>query len=127
MKKFVISALSVLAIGVTSFAASAQGQPAYPERAVTWIVPLAPGGPADTLTRNIANRVSQKLDASIVIENVGGAGGTIGATRAASAPNDGYTFLMGHMGFMAAAPSLYKDLRYDPVSDFQAVLRFPDT
>jgi len=99
----------------------------YPDRAITWIVPFAAGGPTDAMARNIANRVAQELKQSILIENVGGAGGTIGATKAARATPDGYTFLVGHIGYMAAAPSLYSRLAYDPVKDFQAVFRFPDT
>lgn len=100
---------------------------AYPERAMTWIVPFAAGGPTDAMARNIANRLSQELGESIVIENAPGAGGTIGTTKASRAPADGYTFLVGHIGYMAAAPSLYSSLRYDPVKDFDAVFRFPDT
>lgn len=76
------------------------------------------------MARNIANRVAQELGQSILIENVGEAGGTIGATKAARATPDGYTFLVGHIGYMAAAPSLYSRLAYDPVKDFQAVFRF---
>jgi tripartite-type tricarboxylate transporter receptor subunit TctC len=58
---------------------------------------------------------------------VPGAGGTVGATKVARAKPDGYTFLIGHVGYMAAAPGLYKQLGYDPVNDFDAVARFPDT
>ncbi|MFC4275516.1 Bug family tripartite tricarboxylate transporter substrate binding protein [Achromobacter aloeverae] len=99
----------------------------YPDHAITWIVPFAPGGPTDAMARNIALRVAQELKQSIVIENVAGAGGTIGSGRAARAAPDGYTFLVGHIGYMAAGPSLYKHLSYDPVKDFKAVFRFPDT
>jgi tripartite-type tricarboxylate transporter receptor subunit TctC len=63
----------------------------------------------------------------IIVENVAGAGGTVGAAKVAKARPDGYTFLVGHVGYMAAAPSLYKQLSYDPVKDFEAVVRFPDT
>lgn len=94
---------------------------------MNWTVPLAPGGPADTLTRTVADKLGERLKASIVIENVGGAGGTIGAAKGATLPKDGYHFLVSHMGIMGAAPSLYKTLRYDPVKDFSAVIRFPDT
>ncbi|WP_336621884.1 tripartite tricarboxylate transporter substrate-binding protein [Variovorax sp. J22R115] len=99
----------------------------YPERAVTWVVPFAAGGPADALARNIAEKVAEKLGRPIIIDNVGGAGGTIGAAKVARAPKDGYTFLLGHVGQMAAAPSLYKKLPYDPMKDFEPVLRLPDT
>jgi tripartite-type tricarboxylate transporter receptor subunit TctC len=79
------------------------------------------------MARNIANRVAQELNQTILVENVGGAGGTIGAAKAAKSAPDGYTFLVGHIGYMAAAPSLYARLPYDPVKDFRAVFRFPDT
>jgi len=100
---------------------------AYPDRAITWIVPFSAGGPTDAMARNIANEVSKQLKQTILIENVPGAGGTIGATRVARATPDGYTFLVGHIGYMAAAPTLYPRLPYDPVKDFDAVFRFPDT
>lgn len=106
---------------ITSYAA------AYPDRAITWIVPFAAGGPTDVMARNIANQVSQQLGQSIIVENAPGAGGTIGSARAAREKADGYSFLVGHIGYMAAAPSLYQNLRYDPVADFDAVFRFPDT
>nr|WP_235610824.1 tripartite tricarboxylate transporter substrate-binding protein [Bordetella sp. H567] len=99
----------------------------YPSRPITWIVPFAAGGPTDAMARNIANRVGQTLKQTILIENVAGAGGTIGAAKAAKSTSDGYTFLVGHVGYMAAAPSLYQRLQYDPVKDFDAVFRFPDT
>jgi tripartite-type tricarboxylate transporter receptor subunit TctC len=110
------------------FAASnAQAQQAWPAKPLTWVVPFAAGGPTDAMARDIADKVGRQIGQPIVIENQGGAGGTIGAAKAARAPADGYTFLVGHMGYMGAAPSLYKKLSYDPVKDFDAVFRFPDT
>ncbi|HWP17779.1 MAG TPA: tripartite tricarboxylate transporter substrate-binding protein [Burkholderiaceae bacterium] len=100
---------------------------AWPEKPITWMVPFAAGGPTDAMARDIADKVSKQIGQQVVIENVVGAGGTIGAGKAARAPADGYTFLVGHMGYMAAAPSLYKRLSYDPVKDFEPVFRFPDT
>lgn len=105
----------------------AMAQDAYPSRAMTWIVPFAAGGPTDAMARNIANRLSQELKQTILVENAGGAGGTIGAAKAARSAPDGYTFLVGHVGYMAAAPAMYKSLTYDPVDDFKPVFRFPDT
>ncbi|CAG9181745.1 Bug family tripartite tricarboxylate transporter substrate binding protein [Cupriavidus pampae] len=99
----------------------------YPTKPVTWVVPFAAGGPTDALARNIADRVSREIGQPILIENAPGAGGTVGAAKAARAPADGYTFLVGHVGYMAAAPSLYSKLSYDPVKDFEGVFRFPDT
>ena len=100
---------------------------AWPNKALTWIVPFAAGGPTDGMARHIADKVGRQLGQPIVIENVAGAGGTIGATKAARSKPDGYTFLVGHLGYMGAGPSLYKKLAYDPVKDFDAVFRFPDT
>ena len=99
----------------------------YPERPITWVVPFAAGGATDTLARQFAERMSRGARQPIIVENVAGAGGTVGATKVANAKPDGYTFLVGHVGYMAAAPSLYKQLGYDPVRDFDAVARFPDT
>ncbi|MGO4331596.1 tripartite tricarboxylate transporter substrate binding protein BugD [Cupriavidus sp. 2TAF22] len=112
------------ALIAASHPAAAQGYPAKP---VTWIVPFAAGGPTDALARTIAERVSREVGQSIVIDNSPGAGGTVGAAKAARAAPDGYTMLVGHMGYMGAAPALYKKLAYDPVRDFAPVFRFPDT
>lgn len=119
--KLLCAALALL--GATHLA---QAQ-AWPAKTLTWIVPFAAGGPTDAMARDIADKVSQQIGQQIIIENAGGAGGTIGAGKAARSEPDGYTFLVGHMGYMGAAPSLYKKLTYDPVKDFEAVFRFPDT
>lgn len=100
---------------------------AWPAKTVTWIVPFAAGGPTDAMARDIADKVGKQIGQAVIIENAAGAGGTIGAAKAARAPADGYAFLVGHMGYMGAGPSLYKKLSYDPVKDFEAVFRFPDT
>lgn len=104
----------------------AQAQ-AWPAKSLTWIVPFSAGGPTDAMARDIADKVGKQIGQSIIVENAAGAGGTIGATKASKASPDGYTFLVGHMGYMGAGPSLYKKLAYDPVKDFEAVFRFPDT
>jgi len=115
-----------LAAGTLALHAPAQAQ-AWPARPITWIVPFAAGGPTDALARDIADRTGKQLGQTILIDNAAGAGGTIGSAKAARAAPDGYTFLVGHMGYMGAAPALYKKLSYDPVKDFEAVFRFPDT
>ena len=115
----------VVLAAALAFAAAVHAQ--YPERPVTWVVPFAAGGATDTLARQFADRMSKGARQPIIVENVAGAGGTVGAARVAKAKPDGYTFLVGHVGYMAAAPSLYKELAYDPVKDFEAVARFPDT
>lgn len=103
------------------------GAQSYPARPLTFVVPFAAGGATDVLGRQFAERMARGLGHAIIVDNVPGAGGTLGAARVAKAKPDGYTFLVGHMGYMAAAVGLYKTLAYDPVGDFDAVARFPDT
>ncbi|MFT3813018.1 MAG: tripartite tricarboxylate transporter substrate binding protein BugD [Acidovorax sp.] len=124
MKSFRKNGVAALALIAATTSAWAQGYPAKP---VTWIVPFAAGGPTDALARSVAERVAREVGQPIVIDNSPGAGGTVGAAKAARAQPDGYTMLVGHMGYMGAAPALYKKLAYDPVKDFAPVFRFPDT
>ncbi|QQX86339.1 tripartite tricarboxylate transporter substrate binding protein BugD [Cupriavidus necator] len=121
-----LAACAALALATAAAATPALAQ-AWPTKPITWIVPFAAGGPTDALARTIAERVAREVGQSIIIENSPGAGGTVGAAKAARAPADGYTMLVGHMGYMGAAPALYKKLPYDPVKDFAPVFRFPDT
>lgn len=93
----------------------------YPARTVTIIVPFAAGGPADITGRIVADIFTRHLGQKFVVENVGGAGGTIGALRAARAAADGYTILSGHLGTNALAPAFYPNLGYDPQKDFEPV------
>jgi tripartite-type tricarboxylate transporter receptor subunit TctC len=95
----------------------------YPTRPITIIVPFAAGGPTDVVTRLVADPMSKTLGQPIVIENVVGAGGTTGATRAARAANDGYTLIMGHVGTHAASVALYPKLAYDPRVDFEPIMQ----
>jgi tripartite-type tricarboxylate transporter receptor subunit TctC len=120
-----IKAAAAAAFLLASQFAQAQAWPT--SKSLTWIVPFAAGGPTDAMARDIADKVGKQIGQSIIVENAAGAGGTIGATKASKANPDGYTFLVGHMGYMGAGPSLYKKLAYDPVKDFEAVFRFPDT
>ena len=124
MNTFLKRSLTLVSLLVGATAAMAQ---AYPARTITWVVPFAAGGPTDALARDIAAKVATPLGQSIIIDNQAGAGGTIGAGKTAKANADGYTFLVGHLGYMSAAPALYKKLTYDPVKDFEPVFRFPDT
>ena len=105
---------AVLALGLAT-AARAQD---YPARAITVIVPFAAGGPTDIVARIVSDHMSKTLGQQLVIENVVGAGGTTGVTRAMRAAPDGYTIVMGHMGTHAAAVALYPNLAYNPASDF---------
>lgn len=92
----------------------------YPDGDITFVVPFSAGGPTDTVTRLIAEPMSEELGQPIVVQNVEGAGGTIAAGQVASAEPDGYTVLMHHIG-MSTAPSLYSDLPYAPLEDFKTV------
>jgi tripartite-type tricarboxylate transporter receptor subunit TctC len=94
----------------------------YPQRPITMIVPFAAGGPTDVLARVLGQHMSQTLGQSIVVEDVTGAGGTLGAAKAAKAAADGYTLVMGNLGTHAASMGLYKNLSYDPRTDFEPII-----
>jgi len=94
----------------------------FPRRPITMIVPFAAGGPTDVLARVLGQHMSQTLGQPVVIEDVTGAGGTIGSVRAAKAAPDGYTIVLGNLGTHAAALGLYKKLAYDPRTDFEPVM-----
>lgn len=119
-----------LLIGALAFTASAapmtaSAQTAFPARSITLVVPAAAGGPTDTVARLIAESMSRTLGQTVVIENLGGAGGTIGMLRVSKAAPDGYTIAVWHIA-QATAPALYKDLRYDVVNDFDHLGRITD-
>lgn len=97
--------------------AGAQAQN-YPSRPITVIVPFPAGGPSDVVARIVTEAMSKQLGQSMVIENVGGAGGTLGSGRVATADPDGYTLLAGSMGSHVAAPVLTPNIRYDSERDF---------
>jgi tripartite-type tricarboxylate transporter receptor subunit TctC len=92
----------------------------YPSHTITIVVPNPPGGPSDLFARWIGNLMAKQLGQQIIVENVGGASGTIGSSRVALAPPDGYTLLMHNITF-AAAPTLYKRHTYDPLADFDPI------
>ncbi len=108
-----------LAAGALHLATTALAQ-SYPERQITMVVPFAAGGPTDTVARLVAERMSEDLGQQIVVENVGGAGGTLGAAQVAQAEPDGYTVLLHHIG-MATAATLYRELPYDTLQAFDTV------
>src|SRR5215212_2747056 len=115
-------AASLLTAAIALVAGSVPGAAQdYPNRPVTVIVPFAAGGPTDVIARIVTENMSRSLGQTFVIENVVGAGGTTGITRAKRAKNDGYTIAMGHLGTQAAAPALYPNLQYDPVNDFEQI------
>jgi tripartite-type tricarboxylate transporter receptor subunit TctC len=117
MTKHLMAAAILLIVGGMN---GAQAQD-YPARTVTIIVPFAAGGPADITARIVADIFNRHLGQKFVVENVGGAGGTIGTLRAAHAAADGYTILSGHLGTNALASAFYPNLGYDPQKDFEPI------
>jgi putative tricarboxylic transport membrane protein len=93
----------------------------YPARSITVVVPFPAGGASDVVARIVTEHMSRTLGHQMVIENVGGAGGTLGSARVASAQPDGYTLLAGSMGSHVAAPVLTPNIKYDPSRDFEAI------
>ncbi len=110
-----------LAILAAALVAAGPARAAWPERPITMLVPFAAGGPTDVVARIVGDHMSRTLGQQIVVENVAGAGGTTGITRAAQAAPDGYSIMMGHMGTHGAAPAVYPNLKYDPTKDFAPV------
>jgi tripartite-type tricarboxylate transporter receptor subunit TctC len=93
----------------------------YPSKPITMVVPFAAGGPTDKVARDLAEALRKPLSGqSIIIENIGGAGGTLGAARVAKASNDGYTLLLHHIG-ISTAPALYRKMAYDTLTDFEYI------
>ncbi len=107
-------------VALTAAATVPAAAQSYPTKSITMIVPFAAGGPTDTVARLIGQSMSKTLGRTIVIENVGGAGGTLGAARAAKAAPDGYTVFLHHIG-QSTAPTLYRELPYDAVNDFAPI------
>jgi tripartite-type tricarboxylate transporter receptor subunit TctC len=92
----------------------------YPDRTITIVVPFSAGGPTDTVTRLVGEVMSKDLGQQVIVENVGGAGGTLGAARVAKAEPDGYTLLMHHIG-MATSATLYRKLPFNALEDFEYI------
>jgi tripartite-type tricarboxylate transporter receptor subunit TctC len=92
----------------------------YPSKTITMIVPFAAGGPTDTVARLIAQSMGKDLKQQIIVENVAGAGGTLGAGRVARSAPDGYTVFLHHIG-QSTAPALYKKLPYNAIDDFEPI------
>ena len=107
--------LALVALG-SSFAHAQD----YPSRVITMIIPFPAGGSTDVLGRVLAESMTRSLGQQVIVENSGGAGGTIGAGKAARAAPDGYTILFHNMA-QATAPALYPKLPYDPVADFDSI------
>jgi tripartite-type tricarboxylate transporter receptor subunit TctC len=110
------------ALATWSLIAHAQNSPAdYPDRPITLVVPYAPGGGNDVLARAVAEQMSMSLGQALVIENRGGAGGSVGTRQVAKAAPDGYTLGLGGTGTLAIDPTLYPNAGYDPHKDFEPI------
>jgi tripartite-type tricarboxylate transporter receptor subunit TctC len=118
IKLAVLASVAAIGFGTASISARAQG---YPTRAITVVVPFPAGGPSDVVARIVTEHMSRTLGQQMVIENVGGAGGTLGSGRVATAQPDGYTLLAGSMGSHVSAPILTPNVRYDSERDFEPV------
>ncbi len=114
MKRLFATAFVLAMLPLTAHAQS------YPDRTITVVVPFAAGGPTDTVARLVAESMSKDLGQQLIVENVGGAGGTLGAARVAKADPDGYTLLLHHLG-QATTATLYRSLPYNPREDFAPI------
>ena len=94
---------------------------AWPSRNITLVVPFPPGGSNDILARAVADKLAAALGVAVIIDNRGGAGGTIGSSAVARMPPDGYTLMIGHIGTLGVNPSLYPNLSYDTLTSFDYV------
>jgi len=113
MKKLLAGSIALLC--------TVAAQAAYPDKPVTIVVPFAAGGPTDKVARDLAEVLRKGLNnQTVIIENVGGAGGTLGAGKVAKASPDGYTLLLHHIG-MATSPALYRNMPYKTLEDFEYV------
>jgi tripartite-type tricarboxylate transporter receptor subunit TctC len=110
--------LAALAIGGSILSAAAQ---TYPNRPITLIISFAPGGSTSIVGRTVADKMSEILGQQIVVDNRGGAGGTVGTRAVAKSTPDGYTLLLGYTGTLAIGPTLYKNAGYDPRKDFAPI------
>jgi len=117
MYRIAKSIAAALALVAVATAAAAQD---FPNKPITVIVPFAAGGPTDTVARLVAQSMTNYLKQQVIVENAGGAGGTIGANKVAKSKPDGYTLLLHHIGH-TTAPSLYRKLPYDTLNDFEPI------
>ena len=119
MKKLMIALAATLALG---FAAAAQAQTqAWPNKPVTLLVPFPPGGSTDAIARAVGPKLQEQLGGSFIVDNKGGAGGTVGAAAAKRAAPDGYTILVSSLGPFVIGPHLIKNTGYDPLKDFDYI------
>jgi putative tricarboxylic transport membrane protein len=122
--KLALSA-GVIALATAVVPQAVMAQATYPTKSITLVVPAAAGGPTDTVARLIGESMGKTLGQSVIVENIGGAGGTIGMARVAKAAPDGYTISIYHIA-QATHPALYDNLQYNPVTDFDHLGRIAD-
>ena len=116
-RKWIVAAIAI-AIAASINGAHAQN---YPTRAITLIIPFAPGGSTSIVGRGIADKMSELLGEKVVVDNRPGAGGTVGTKAVAKSEPDGYTLVLGYTGTLAIGPSLYRNAGYDPRKDFAPI------
>ena len=116
-RKWIVAAI---AAGVVASLTGARAQ-SYPTRAITLIIPFAPGGSTSIVGRGIADKMSELLGEKVVVDNRPGAGGTVGTKAVAKSEPDGYTLVLGYTGTLAIGPSLYRNAGYDPRKDFAPI------
>jgi tripartite-type tricarboxylate transporter receptor subunit TctC len=107
-----------LALALASLALACPALAEYPDKPITVVVPFSAGGPTDKVARDLGDALRKQLNQTIIIDNVGGAGGTLGAGKVAKAAPDGYTLLLHHIG-MSTAPALYRTMSYKTLEDFE--------
>ncbi|WP_057844400.1 Bug family tripartite tricarboxylate transporter substrate binding protein [Bradyrhizobium retamae] len=117
-RKWLCIAAAILGLSATTDVSQAQ---TYPARAITLVIPFAPGGSTSIVGRAIADKMSEILGEKVVVDNRPGAGGTVGTKAVAKSDPDGYTLLLGYTGTLAIGPSLYKNPGYDPRRDFAPI------
>jgi tripartite-type tricarboxylate transporter receptor subunit TctC len=122
MKPFIFKTGIAAIVGALSVANLAQAatDSDYPSHTINMVVPFSAGGPTDNVARSLAEAMRKELGQTVIVENKGGAGGTLGTTQVARAKPDGYTLLLMHLGF-STAPSLYKNPGYDPKTSFEPI------
>ena len=118
--KLVLKTLAALTLGIAA-AGSAFAQ-AWPAKPVTLLVPFPPGGSTDMIARTLAPKLQEKLGGTFIVQNTGGAGGTVGAAAAKRAAPDGYTILVSSLGPFVIGPHLLKNIGYDPLKDFDYLM-----
>ncbi len=121
MKSFTFFARAAIPLALLACAGHTHAQ-TYPAKPLRMVVPFAPGGPNDILGRMISQKLTEAWGQTVVVDNRGGAGGTVGLEAASRLPGDGYAIAMGGSSNLALAPSLYAKLAYDPVKDFTPII-----